>query len=74
MIGQIRILSDVLISINKHKNGETISVNIKGRHDPVIVPRAAVVVESMAALTLADLMLINMSAQADFVTEHYHRT
>ena len=57
-----------------NKNGETISVNIKGRHDPVIVPRAAVVVESMAALTLADLMLINMSAQADFVTEHYHRT
>ncbi len=57
-----------------NKNGETISVNVKGRHDPVIVPRAAVVVESMAALTLADLMLINMSAQADFVTEHYHRT
>ena len=28
-----------------NKNGEEISVQIKGRHDPIIVPRAVVVVE-----------------------------
>ena len=32
--------------------GANVSINIQGRHDPCIVPRALVVVESMAALTL----------------------
>lgn len=41
------------------KSGENISVSIKGRHDPIIVPRAVVVVEAMAALTLMDLILEN---------------
>ena len=31
--------------------GESIEIAISGRHDPVIVPRAVVVVESMAAIT-----------------------
>lgn len=43
-----------------NKDGEEITVSIKGRHDPIIVPRAVVVVESMAALTIADAMLMNM--------------
>ena len=43
-----------------NKNGEDITVSIKGRHDPIIVPRAVVVVESMAALTILDAMLENM--------------
>ena len=34
---------------------------IRGRHDPVIGPRAAVVVEMMTALTVADLYLISLS-------------
>ena len=33
------------------KNKEPLSLEIHGRHDPVIVPRAVVVVESMAAIT-----------------------
>lgn len=37
--------------------GKTTSIVIKGRHDPVIVPRAVVVVESMVALTLLDALL-----------------
>ena len=37
-------------------------VEIKGRHDPVIVPRAVVVVEAMAALTVADLLLMSMTS------------
>lgn len=54
-----------------NKNGETISVQIGGRHDPVIVPRAVVVVEAMAALTIADLMLENMSARTDAIWDFY---
>lgn len=45
-----------------NKNGEEITVSIKGRHDPIIVPRAVVVVESMAALTILDAMLENMGS------------
>ena len=36
---------------------ESTSLEIKGRHDACIVPRAVVVVESMMALTLCDLTL-----------------
>jgi len=42
-------------AINADK--ENIKLSIKGRHDPLIVPRAVVVVEAMAALVLADLTL-----------------
>ncbi len=38
-----------------NQDGENITLEIKGRHDPVIVPRAVVVVEAMTALTLVDL-------------------
>ena len=37
--------------------GSDIMITITGRHDPCIVPRAVVVVESMAALTVADHLL-----------------
>lgn len=53
------------------KDGSNITVQVKGRHDPVIVPRAVVVVEAMAALTLADLMLENMNAKTDSVLDFY---
>ncbi len=54
-----------------NKSGENVQVNIKGRHDPVVVPRAVVVVESMCALTLLDLMLSNMYSRADSVIDFY---
>ena len=47
------------------KDGENTEMIIKGRHDPVIVPRAVVVVESMAAITILDLLFTNMSARMD---------
>lgn len=53
------------------KDGSNITVQVKGRHDPVIVPRAVVVVEAMAALTLADLMLENMNAKTESVFDFY---
>lgn len=51
------------------KDGSCREVSIRGRHDPIIVPRAVVVVESMTAITLLDLLLQNMSA----TMEHLHR-
>lgn len=53
------------------KDGSPVDINIKGRHDPVIVPRAVVVVEAMAALTIADLLLTNMSARMDKIKDFY---
>ena len=53
------------------KNKEPLSLEIHGRHDPVIVPRAVVVVESMAAITLADALFANMSSQMDKVRDFY---
>jgi len=45
--------------------GENTTISITGRHDPVIVPRAVVVVESMAAITLLDMLMINISSRLD---------
>ncbi|MQN01450.1 MAG: chorismate synthase [Lachnospiraceae bacterium] len=45
--------------------GDDTTIEIKGRHDPVIVPRAVVVVESMTALVLADALLENQYAKVD---------
>ncbi|MBR4670851.1 MAG: chorismate synthase [Butyrivibrio sp.] len=54
-----------------NKNGENIEINIKGRHDPVVVPRAVVVVESMCAITILDLMMSNMYAKAENIINFY---
>ena len=54
-----------------NKNNDEISVSIKGRHDPVIVPRAVVVVEAMSAITLLDAMLVNMSATLKAIQSFY---
>ena len=54
-----------------YQSGEEISVNIKGRHDPIIVPRAVVVVESMAAITIVDALFSNMSARMDALKDFY---
>ena len=62
-------ISSIQKTINR--SGENISVSIKGRHDPIIVPRAVVVVEAMAALVVADALLANMSAKAEYVDKVY---
>ena len=45
--------------------GDDATIEIKGRHDPVIVPRAVVVVETMTALVLADALLSNQASRTD---------
>ena len=54
-------------------SGENLELEIKGRHDPVIVPRAVVVVEAMAALTITDALFDNMSARMDRIHEFYQQ-
>jgi chorismate synthase len=41
------------------KNGNTVTVSGKGRHDPCVVPRAVPIVEAMAALVMADFLLLD---------------
>lgn len=53
--------------------GEQISLEIHGRHDPVIVPRAVVVVESMCALTITDALFANMTSRLDKIQEFYSK-
>ena len=55
------------------RDGEDMQIAIRGRHDPMIVPRAVVVVEAMAACTLADMLLCNMSSRIDNVIKVYER-
>ncbi len=53
------------------ENGRELELQIKGRHDPVIVPRAVVVMEAMAGLTILDAMMLNMSAKVDSLKDFY---
>ncbi len=53
-------------------HGNNTEIVIRGRHDPVIVPRAVVVVESMTALTLADLLLRNLASRMDNIKKVYN--
>ena len=53
-----------------NENVET-TISIHGRHDPVIVPRAVVVVESMVAITVLDLIFSNMSSKMDSIIKFF---
>ena len=45
------------------KKGNEIVLSGKGRHDPCVVPRAVPIVESMAAMVIADYLLRNKTAK-----------
>lgn len=55
-----------------NKNGENIKINIKGRHDPIVVTRAVVVVEAMTAITILDSLLQNITSRLDNIKKIYH--
>lgn len=55
-----------------HKEEGNISLEISGRHDPVIVPRAVVVMECMTAITVLDALLTNMTSKIDDIKKFYH--
>ena len=58
-------------TVSRSENRE-VTINIKGRHDPIIVPRAVVVVEAMAALTILDALLLNMTSNLNRIVDFYN--
>lgn len=57
-----RVLFKPVATISKQqqtidKQLNTVTLKAKGRHDPCVLPRAVPIVESMAAMTIADLYL-----------------
>ena len=46
-----------------NNKGETVEMQGKGRHDPCVVPRAVPIVEAMAALVLADYLLLDKTSR-----------
>ena len=53
------------------KDAQVHDLEIKGRHDPLIAPRAAVVVECMTAIVLLDLLMRNMGARMETLQDVY---
>lgn len=54
-----------------NRQGEDIEIQIKGRHDPIIVPRAVVVVEAMTALTIVDRLFVGMTSRMEWIEKIY---
>lgn len=46
-----------------NKEGEETILKAKGRHDPCVLPRAVPIVESMAAMTILDYLLIQQTRE-----------
>ncbi len=52
-------------------DNESVHVSLKGRHDPCVAVRGSVVAESMAALVIADMVLLNMGRTMSGVLNYY---
>lgn len=50
---------------------EEVDVALKGRHDPCVAIRGSVVCEAMAALVIADMLLLNMGRTMQGVRSYY---
>ncbi|MBS0617198.1 MAG: chorismate synthase [Spirochaetes bacterium] len=46
-----------------NERGENVTLKVKGRHDPCVLPRAVPIVEAMLALVLVDQFLISKTAR-----------
>lgn len=53
------------------RDGKDRDIQIRGRHDPIIVPRAVVVVETMVAVTVLDLLLQSMTSRLDGIKRFF---
>ncbi len=51
---------------------EEVDFSLKGRHDPCVAIRGTVVCEAMAALVIADMLLLNMGSKMDGVVKYYN--
>jgi len=52
-------------------NNKEVTCELKGRHDPCVAIRGSVVAESMMALVLADMAILNMGAQVSHLKKIY---
>ena len=52
-------------------HNDEVNCQLKGRHDPCVAVRGSVVAESMMALVLADMALLNMSSKMENVKKVY---
>jgi len=52
-------------------NNNEVTCELKGRHDPCVAIRGSVVAESMMALVLADMAILNMGAQVSHLKKIY---
>ena len=50
---------------------EEVDFSLKGRHDPCVAVRGTVVCEALAALVIADMLLLNMGSQMSGVVQYY---
>lgn len=50
---------------------EEVDFSLKGRHDPCVAIRGTVVCESMAALVIADMLLLNMGSNMQGLLNYY---
>jgi len=50
---------------------EDLDFSLKGRHDPCVAIRGSVVCESMAALVIADMVLLNMGSHMEGIRKYY---
>ncbi len=57
-----------------NSSSENVTIAIKGRHDPIVVPRAVVVVEAMTCLTLLDALLENTTAKMEYLKNIYNQS
>ncbi|QDF29694.1 chorismate synthase [Halarcobacter anaerophilus] len=53
-------------------NNNEVDCELKGRHDPCVAIRGSVVAESMMALVLADMLLLNMSSKIENIKKVYN--
>ncbi len=51
---------------------EEVNFSLKGRHDPCVAIRGTVVCESMAALVIADMLLLNMGSNMEGLSKYYN--
>ena len=54
------------------QNNEVVC-KLKGRHDPCVAIRGSIVAESMMALVLADMLLLNLSSKVENIKKVYEK-
>jgi chorismate synthase len=52
-------------------NGNEVEVNLKGRHDPIVAIRGAVVTETMAACVVANMLMLNATRKIENLKKIY---